>query len=579
MNSIEVQKNYINTSIQKERAHGSYDSKNTRHFTNSYARNLLTPRKVYSSPSHGLGTGLLPLPDRSLRKLLQSSASIWSPTEEANLPPTVDHSISQWFPPIGNQGGEDSCVAWTVAYYMKTFQEARERNWDLSEATWEGGIYGEPTLAYQDRIFSPDFVYHQINGGMDEYTYFADAMNLIHHIGASTWATMPYDPRDSTSWPNASAWREAPLYRSKTGTYVFSLQDDQGLTRLKRRLVEGKLALVGVDYRQFPNLKELNATDGDIWTIDSLETTEVNHAQTVVGYNDSLTYREEGDIRQGGFRIVNSWGKGWTGDHNADGKYWISYNAMKETLPSPVAYVYNDSVGYTPRLLSVFKIDHEKRNEIRLTIGEDLHPDPIASKDLYPHLIKNERSGAHPFSNNKMILDITELNETLDNESFYLKVTDEGSDTTGTVEYFAVEEYDAYSPFSEPEVTLHSLATPVNTEDDDDTFIRLDTDGDGIPDSREDVYETDPFEEDTDGDGLEDGEEIEEFGTDPTDDDSDGDGASDGREVRVGTDPLSEESTPILGMHPTVFSTMVIIIIGVIVVLIVVGVLYMKLTS
>ena len=68
-----------------------------------------------------------------------------------------------------------------------------------------------------------------------------------------------------------------------------------------------------------------------------------------------------------------------------------------------------------------------------------------------------------------------------------------------------------------------------------------DTDGDGLPDSEEPTYGTDPSDPDTDDDGLSDGDEVA-AGTDPTAWDTDGDGVPDGDEVFLGTDPTTPDS-------------------------------------
>jgi len=69
-----------------------------------------------------------------------------------------------------------------------------------------------------------------------------------------------------------------------------------------------------------------------------------------------------------------------------------------------------------------------------------------------------------------------------------------------------------------------------------------DTDDDGLLDSVEPTYGTDPFVADTDGDGLLDGAEVLEHGTDPLRTDSDSDGLADLEEIELGTDPLGEDT-------------------------------------
>lgn len=65
-----------------------------------------------------------------------------------------------------------------------------------------------------------------------------------------------------------------------------------------------------------------------------------------------------------------------------------------------------------------------------------------------------------------------------------------------------------------------------------------DQDLDGLSDSDEAKYKTNPASSDTDEDGLTDYQEIFNFKTDPLKADTDGDSFADGYEVRRGKDPL-----------------------------------------
>jgi hypothetical protein len=69
----------------------------------------------------------------------------------------------------------------------------------------------------------------------------------------------------------------------------------------------------------------------------------------------------------------------------------------------------------------------------------------------------------------------------------------------------------------------------------------VDTDGDGLSDSLEAFYNTNPLIKDTDRDGLSDGDEVTR-GSDPLDEDTDNDGLLDGEEVTLGTDPKVNDS-------------------------------------
>lgn len=373
-------------------------------------------RTDYNKRINGYGTGLRPPTEEEwsenmmnmyvverilLNQIIQSSFS-------------VDHTAKPWFPPIGNQGGEGSCTTWAVGYYAKTFQEAKEHGWNLTAAEWYGGGSGHPTTAYQDRIISPDFIYHLVNGGSDGGSSFYDAINLVCTIGASSWREMPYDPTDSATWPSEEAWREAPLYRgNSSGLEYLDLDSDDDLNSLKNWIASDHLAIIAVDANRYSSL-----TSKDFWTLDNYVNPVVNHANTIVGYDDNITYTEEGESRQGAFKIANSWGIGGTWENIDDGCYWISYEAMKQRIGYCVFY--RDRIGYNPKLMALFKADHSERGECDISIGMGNHSAPLATKS-FSDLIDG---GDQPFCANDIVFDITEFEDAIPSvisETFFIR--------------------------------------------------------------------------------------------------------------------------------------------------------------
>ncbi|WP_174589869.1 hypothetical protein [Methanocella conradii] len=69
-----------------------------------------------------------------------------------------------------------------------------------------------------------------------------------------------------------------------------------------------------------------------------------------------------------------------------------------------------------------------------------------------------------------------------------------------------------------------------------------DADRDGLTNTLEQAFGTDPLKYDTDGDGFSDGYEINTSHTNPLAKDSDNDGLDDGSEVKVGTDPNNPDT-------------------------------------
>ena len=83
------------------------------------------------------------------------------------LPARVDLSVNM--PPIGNQGKQGSCVAWAVAYALKSYQEKLE----------EKKPFTSGTQLDQQRVFSPSFIYNQINRGQDKGSKIWEALEFV----------------------------------------------------------------------------------------------------------------------------------------------------------------------------------------------------------------------------------------------------------------------------------------------------------------------------------------------------------------------------------------------------------------
>ncbi len=382
----------------------------------------------------------------------------------ATLPKNVDHSVSPFFPPIGNQSKESSCVSWSIVYYTKTYQEAKEHNWNLSHAKWERNHQdiGQPSPTYQDKIMSPDFVYHQINSGKNIGTTYWNTINVLNQIGACSWKKMPNDPFNHSSWPSEAAWRESILYRSDTKLNYILLYEQNGIRTLKKLLASGNLATISIDAGQYQVFDD----NISIWTLDNYLGGS-GHANTVVGYNDTFgPYYENGEKRYGAFKIINSWGPRYP-------SYWISYDAMKKRVLYSVFYL--DKINYQPKLISVFQLNHSKRNDCLIQlqlINKDNVPllkwfniRPTSKKIFQFPII----TGAYPFPDNKVVCDITEFSEEMIENKTYsivLSVFDFGLPfgglDQGVISHFSIEAFQNYSQ-GEPEIKVISDDIPIIT--------------------------------------------------------------------------------------------------------------------
>ncbi|NJD06648.1 MAG: hypothetical protein FIA97_09140 [Methylococcaceae bacterium] len=99
-----------------------------------------------------------------------SSGLLGAPGGAPTEPESVDLSSS--FPSPGDQGQQGSCVAWATGYALKSYQEGVEMQWSLNTTS---------------HLFSPAFIYNQVNGGQDGGSQIYDALDLIIAKGAATW--------------------------------------------------------------------------------------------------------------------------------------------------------------------------------------------------------------------------------------------------------------------------------------------------------------------------------------------------------------------------------------------------------
>lgn len=205
-------------------------------------------------------------------------------------------------PPVGNQGGEGSCVAWGTTY------AARSIAWQASHpATWSTSV----------NIFSPEYVYNQIKVKRQctSGSYVTRGLDLLKSQGVCTWSLMPYTDISCTTMPTTAQKTAAAAYKI-AGYSTVTLTTDA----IKAQLAAGKPVVVaGPVSNGFMNL-----------TNNQVLSTFVGgslggHCYCVVGYDDT----------KGAFKFMNSWGTSW----GSAGFGYIAYGYEKTWWQE--AYVLN----------------------------------------------------------------------------------------------------------------------------------------------------------------------------------------------------------------------------------------------
>lgn len=229
-----------------------------------------------------------------------------NPSISANTVLPRKKDLSANFPVPGNQGSQNSCTAWAVAYAYKSSQEKLDQGWEVDS---------------DERIFSPSYVYNQINGGKDAGSYIHEAMQLVVNQGIATLDMFPYS--HFLTQPSQAAREEAKNFKAKSWGTIPSGDID----RMKRHLASGDAIVIGIPvYSDFVNLSPSNPIYGDA----SGELAEVHgyHAITVVGYDDDKQ----------ALKIINSWGPNW----GINGYGWIAYDFMRSQSKNIQAYTMVD---------------------------------------------------------------------------------------------------------------------------------------------------------------------------------------------------------------------------------------------
>ncbi|MBV8602400.1 MAG: C1 family peptidase [Candidatus Eremiobacteraeota bacterium] len=226
---------------------------------------------------------------------LRRPALYGQPGGTGALPSKVD--LSSQMSPVLNQGQQGSCGAFSLSYAILSYQEKLVRNWSyfLSDGV---------TVDYT-HVFSPAFLYNQVNGGMDSGSTLTGNLAFVAQNGNSSWSDMPYTDTNFTNQPSATAKQNALQFR----ILQYARIDPKNITAVKMQLAAGNAI-----YWAMPVDNNFQALTGmQVWR-GPLQPGAGGHAMALAGYDDSL----------GAFIIRNSWGTSW----GNNGYGYIDYNAF-----------------------------------------------------------------------------------------------------------------------------------------------------------------------------------------------------------------------------------------------------------
>ncbi|MES2777089.1 MAG: C1 family peptidase [Bacteroidota bacterium] len=189
------------------------------------------------------------------------------------LPAIVD--LTPNMPAVGNQGSQQSCVAWTVAYALKSYQEKLESGGQIN--------------------FSPSYIYNQINNGLNVPTIMTDALKVLSEQGVCRMEEMPYNESDWTSKPTEQQRANATPFRIDFWRQV----NTQDIKEVKAQLAAGYPVMIGAEVSKKFISDGYALKESYVWK----EAGEPagGHAMLLVGYDETKKL----------FKLMNSWGTEW----------------------------------------------------------------------------------------------------------------------------------------------------------------------------------------------------------------------------------------------------------------------------
>lgn len=222
----------------------------------------------------------------------QGSVSITISVNTTVVQPPATSGVQLTMPPVGNQGGEGSCVAFAVGYATRSAEQYYRT--------------GAASYSSSTNIFSPEFLYNQIKFSTDcsSGTAMQTALDFVVANGITTFQSMPYSSTNGcTLMPTSTQSAEASNYKiiGYSKIYYTDRVAIKSMVSQKHPVVITVLA----------DNSFINATAGFIWKTYS-GSGMLPHCIAICGYDDS----------KNAYKIMNSWGTGW-----ADGGFsWIDYD-------------------------------------------------------------------------------------------------------------------------------------------------------------------------------------------------------------------------------------------------------------
>lgn len=363
-----------------------------------------------------------------------------------NLPSSLDNSTKQYFRPVFNQTdgccGQASGVAYNFTY------EVNRANGTSANTT--------------SNQFPTHYTYNFLNSANgDNGSWYGDGWNIIKANGCPTVATYGGLYKDVKFWMSGYTNYEAAMQYRVDEIFNIDVSTSEGLETMKYWMYNhadgsptGGIVnfAAGIIYGNY----YLDDATNIVVSWD----TDVNHAMTFVGWDDNIgwDYNSDGQIRndidqnndgvvdmkdweKGAMIMVNSWGTYW-GNY---GKAYVPYRLLALT-PSLGGIGAGNMVSsikikntYSPTLILKIKLQHNKRNKIKLVTGVSANTSANTPEHILEFPLFNYQGGSYDMQGTntnpiEISLDITPLLNyvtTGQQSKFFVQVIENDPTSTG----------------------------------------------------------------------------------------------------------------------------------------------------
>ncbi|HBF34649.1 TPA: hypothetical protein DDW35_08790, partial [Candidatus Sumerlaeota bacterium] len=274
-----------------------------------------------------------------------------------------------------------------------------------------------------------------VNGRDDIGAATASVVDRLNDVGCATLSQMPYDDGDYTTWPTSTAWVEALTRRTSSFNYIY-MSNDTTINGVKQLLANGQVVVTRTDvYDNWYKYYAEAGTGISNWVIYSHSGSyEGGHAITIVGYDDTRAYTNNGTTKYGAFLIANSWGQSWgtynTSGTGSKGYFWVAYDYIKSSGNFAYAYYNTDREQYRPSVYALTAISASNRSALTYTGGFGSTSSPAWISSQPP---VSGDGGSNAITSAKPIaVDLTDSDSVITattNSNFFVKLTSTASAT------------------------------------------------------------------------------------------------------------------------------------------------------